>query len=165
MTERKRIVVIGSTGSGKSSLCNVIAGKDTQDSLFPVGHDMSSKTWQTTVASVKWRGDVNDMDIDIIDTPGMDDPAGPDKDAKNIKEMVKKLKDLGTVNLFFVVFNGARPRLDRTLTELLKIFQTVFGKDFLTSTIFGFSQWAYHPRAIKNRQKQNGVMNYLENLL
>ena len=49
----KRIVVIGSTGSGKSSFCNILAGKDADDALFPIGHDMQSKTWKTKVAEVR----------------------------------------------------------------------------------------------------------------
>ena len=48
MSEKRKIVLIGETGSGKSSLCNVLAGRDVDDDLFPVGHDFSSKTSATT---------------------------------------------------------------------------------------------------------------------
>ena len=54
-------------------------------------------------------------------SPGLDDPAGPEKDNKNISEMVKKLKELDTVHLFFVVFNGQLPRLTRFFFNKIKI--------------------------------------------
>ena len=48
-------------------------------------------------------------------SPGLDDPAGPEKDNANISEMVKKLKELDTVHLFFVIFNGQVARMTRFL--------------------------------------------------
>jgi len=152
MSETRKIVVIGETGTGKSSLCNVIAGKPVTSDFFPVGHKLDSKTWQTTVNPAKWKGD--GFDIDIIDTPGLDDPNGPQKDDENIAEMIKKLKELDHVHLFFVIFNGEVPRLSRTLMELLKIFRDMFGPHFLMNTVFGFSRWSFDKRAIKTRQQQ-----------
>jgi len=144
--------VIGETGTGKSSLCNVIAGKPATSDFFPVGHELDSKTWETTVNPAKWKGD--GFDIEIIDTPGLDDPNGPQKDDENIAEMIKKLKKLDHVHLFFVIFNGEVPRLSRTLMELLKIFRDMFGPHFLMNTVFGFSRWSFDKRAIKTRQQQ-----------
>jgi len=149
----KRIVVIGSTGSGKSSFCNILAGKDADDDLFPVGHDMQSKTWKTKVAEVKWRGD--GIPITIIDTPGLDDPRGPKKDGENIAEMVKHLKELGHVNLFVIVINAQVPRMHRTMQELLKIFKDMFGESFLENTVFEFTRWYYDAAEIRRRKKQN----------
>jgi ABC-type transport system involved in cytochrome bd biosynthesis fused ATPase/permease subunit len=52
MSMSKRIVVIGQTGTGKSTLANVLAGKEPDDALFPAGHEMKSKTNVTTVKNV-----------------------------------------------------------------------------------------------------------------
>ena len=49
----KRIVVIGATGTGKSTLCNLLAGKGPTDDLFPAGRSMSSMTFATTVQKVR----------------------------------------------------------------------------------------------------------------
>ena len=48
----KRIVIIGATGAGKSTLANILAGKGPTDDLFPTGHGMKSMTHVTTVKTV-----------------------------------------------------------------------------------------------------------------
>ena len=56
------LVVIGATGTGKSTLCNILAGrKHDDDSLFPVSGDMSSCTNKTTAKDLHWRGIRNDL--------------------------------------------------------------------------------------------------------
>ena len=52
----KNMVVIGSTGTGKSSLCNVLAGRDHDDDVFPASAEMASCTNKTTGKTVEWRG-------------------------------------------------------------------------------------------------------------
>ena len=52
----KNVVVIGSTGTGKSSLCNILAGKSHDDDVFPVSAEMASCTNKTTGKTVEWRG-------------------------------------------------------------------------------------------------------------
>ena len=44
---RKKVLIIGKTGVGKSSLCNVIAGKAHNDPLFPVSAASKSCTQNT----------------------------------------------------------------------------------------------------------------------
>ena len=60
----KHVCVIGSTGAGKSALCNLLAGSD----LYPVSDSISSCTYQTTAKQTNWRG--NGETITLIDTPG-----------------------------------------------------------------------------------------------
>ena len=52
----KNMVVIGKTGVGKSSLCNVLAGKDPDDTEFPASDSMDPVTNVTTGKEVLWRG-------------------------------------------------------------------------------------------------------------
>ena len=61
----KHVCVIGSTGAGKSALCNLLAGAN----LYPVSDSISSCTYQTTAKQVNWRG--NDASVTLIDTPGI----------------------------------------------------------------------------------------------
>jgi len=152
----KRIVLIGATGAGKSTLANILAGKGPNDDLFPAGHAMKSMTHVTTVKKVKWRGEEDSFDLDIVDTPGLDDTRGPKKDGENMAAMTKELKKLGHVNLFLIVINGANARLDRTMKELLRIFRDMFGDQFLDNTLFEVTNWRFDRSSMMIRKSQNG---------
>merc|ERR1719342_510003 len=55
---RKKVLILGKTGTGKSALCNVIAGKLHDANLFPVSADPSSCTQETKIADVNFNNDV-----------------------------------------------------------------------------------------------------------
>ena len=65
MATMKNMVVIGCTGTGKSTLCNVLAGEEPDHDTFPVGHDMSTCTNVTTVRTVKWMGETGDSILHV----------------------------------------------------------------------------------------------------
>ena len=71
------VLVLGKTGTGKSSICNAMAGlpPDTEDGDegFCTSIETYSCTENTTVKECCFFGDPT-RPIKIIDTPGFDDP-------------------------------------------------------------------------------------------
>ena len=148
--EEKHLVVIGSTGTGKSTICNILAGKDPNDSTFPVSGAMESHTNKTTARTVLWRGDAG-LQFTLIDTPGLNDPE-PGKDERNSRELMSELKKLKHINVFLIVFNGSNPRFDNALIKMMKVFQNILGKEFLEkNTVFEFTNWAHDRKSVKRR--------------
>ena len=66
---KKTMIVIGPTGVGKSTLCNIIAGKDPEDnSIFPISESGESCTNKTSSTKIEWRG-TGGFPVTLIDTP------------------------------------------------------------------------------------------------
>ena len=118
--ELKKLLVVGKTGSGKSSLCNVLSGYSFNADLFEVSAESRSCTQKTNFRNVFFNGD-SMKPISIIDTIGFDDP-NKDTDATIISDLVVKLKnDCDYVNLFLITVIGQDPRLDGSLIGMLKV--------------------------------------------
>ena len=118
--ELKKLLVVGKTGSGKSSLCNVLSGYSFNADLFEVSAESTSCTQKTNFRNVFFNGD-RMKPISIIDTIGFGDPNN-DTDATIISDLVVKLKNnCDYVNLFLITVNGQDPRLDGSLIGTLKV--------------------------------------------
>ena len=60
--------MIGSTGSGKSSLVNTLSGNQNE---FIVSSGKQSETYETTSKQLFWRG--SNREVILIDTAGLAD--------------------------------------------------------------------------------------------
>ncbi|XP_073331578.1 E3 ubiquitin-protein ligase TRIM47-like [Pagrus major] len=74
LSNRRRIVLLGKTRSGKSSLAKTIFGEE----LFKIGHNPNSETRE---CKAKCKS-VNGRSITLIDTPGFFDTGRPEEELK-----------------------------------------------------------------------------------
>ena len=113
------ILLIGETGNGKSSLGNLI----NNDNSFVVSNDFNSCTKETILK--KARGDPS---IAVIDTPGLQDYSGTDKE--HYDQMVRIIKSVGRINMILIVLNYHQCRLTSSIHYMIKFLCNVFPTNF-----------------------------------
>ena len=113
------IVIIGSTGVGKSSLANVFIGEDPtcDNCTFPVCEDFGqSCTKNTNYAVDPWLGD--GQEFTVVDTPGFGD--SDQEDSELIDEMMLVLKDrVKSATVLFLVLDGGSDRFSNNLQQVM----------------------------------------------
>lgn len=153
MTEKKTVIVIGATGAGKSTFCNVISGYKPNGDKFPVGSGINSKTIRTIREDVSWKG--KEFEMNLIDTPGLSDSYGDD--FVNIIGMIDELKKHEAINAFVLVVEQSvieKETFSEKFTNMIVVFMLCYGKEFLKNTIVEVSRWSYSERNKNDRIEQ-----------
>ena len=107
------IIALGETGNGKSSFCNTFFSSPQ----FQVGNSLDS---QTEKVEGKY-GEGDYKDIFIIDTPGLNDSEGEQKDKDHIKEMKDYIKRNPRIKGILMVFNFNDNRIKGSVKKSIQI--------------------------------------------
>ena len=130
---KAKLVILGATGDGKSSLGNFILNKKD---LFTVSDDPESETKET----IGHNGIDGAEEVFVIDTPGLQDTKSSDK--KHIVNMVNYVKKQKDIQAIIVVFNFNQDRFAPYLKTMIKIFNDIFvTEDFWYHVGFVFTKY------------------------
>ena len=153
--KRPKLLLLGKTGSGKSSPCNVLSGNRYNDDLFQSSAGADSCTQRNEIADVLLMGD-EERPVTIIDTIGFDDK-DKDLDDDIISDLLATLQErVDYVNTFVITVNGQNSRFDKSLEYMLKIFEEMFGLQFWRNTFLLFTHMDMNAKSVKKRDERRG---------
>jgi hypothetical protein len=151
-----KLLLVGETGNGKSSLGNFILNRK----VFSVSDNPKAETKIT-------RGEYgidNTKDIFVIDTPGLQDSEGADKE--HLVQMVDYIKKNPGLQAILIVFNFHQPRLALYIKTLIKLLCNIFpGANFWSHVGLVWTKFYYFlPKEVKN-QSQKTVSKLMPEIL
>jgi len=156
-----RIVVLGSTGVGKSSLANVLVGRphNYQGGNFPKGcfkvrSEADAVTKHTCADQGAWLGNSSYPRFTVIDTPGFGENIRNETD--HVQTMVKRFKyDFRYLHVFVILFKQTDNRMTAALWNMLNMFQNMFGTEFWSNAILEATHWS-HSDYLSRVRSENG---------
>ena len=159
-----RIVILGATGVGKSSLANVLMGRDKNfngigfhDGCFKVyglQSDETSVTKKTCQDQSHFLGNITKPVFTVVDTPGFGNNLVEEE--KTIESLVNVLKDeIKYVHAFIICFKQQDNRMTHSLRSMIGLMQKMFGDDFWENVIIEATHWNYHDKSIEMRRSSN----------
>lgn len=126
--ETYNILLIGETGSGKSTLINYLTNYFRNGSLrslkiaIPTQHLQATEEWEhsekslddptksKTAKSTSYGFSKDGLHYAFIDTPGLSDTSGPDKDTEHILNIMDIAANKGTIAAIMLIINGSVAR-------------------------------------------------------
>ena len=121
------ISMVGRTGDGKSSFCNLLAKHYNYHEQNPFGEGHSVNSHTTASKTIVIEGT-----FQITDNPGLMDANGVNQDEQNIVNIVTHAKSIGNQKGFILVINSEAPRFDGGMRSAVKLLFDSFGPQFLS---------------------------------
>merc|ERR1719312_2328504 len=150
-----RFVIIGPTGSGKSSLANAFLGCNPQapKCMFTVCNDFDSCTKETSYGTAPWLGMDNGQNCTVVDTPGFSD--SDNEDEKLIEEMMDVLANtINHADTLLLLLKGDTTRFNDGLQKMLKRMTVMFGQDWWNFLVIAVSFWPFDQDSIDERNEK-----------
>ncbi|KAB5590308.1 hypothetical protein CTheo_6246 [Ceratobasidium theobromae] len=127
------IILIGQTGAGKTTFLSLLDNlfqntgpfdlKDTKRKEFESGLDKSqSQTSEPSVYPIRF----GNTTLNILDTPGIADTRGIERDKDHLKKINTMIKEMGTVDAVLLIVNGTKERLDVSTDFTLETIKKMF---------------------------------------
>lgn len=155
-----RIVLLGPAGVGKSSLANVLIGRDKKyqnkkknEECFTVSAvSMPGKagvTQETCHEEGPWLG--IGQNVTVVDTPGFG--VNLIEEEATIDGLVNFLKnDMKFVDVFIIAFKESDNRVFEGFRSMVKMFGDIFGDEFWNNVIFEATWYKFDEQSMENRE-------------
>ena len=161
--ERMTVLMIGSTGQGKSTLGNFLVNPDEKhifaddDQTFRTARSNKPQTQNcltasTTVSTQLFNGGKLSLDLKVIDTPGLNE--GAEKDLHHMIDLVKHLQRMGEVRACVMVikFNS---KIDMQYKATVRYYSKLLPFMFERNVIIVMTDFATDQKSIRKRQRQH----------
>lgn len=159
-----RIVILGATGVGKSSLADVLMGRDKNydgrgfDSgcfkVYGLNNGETSVTKKTCQDQGHFLGNMSNPVFTVIDTPGFGNNLVEEE--KTIESLVRVLRDeIKFVHAFIIAFKQQDNRMTYSLRSMIGLIQKMFGDQFWDNAILEATHWNYHHKSNDLRLSSN----------
>jgi len=148
-----RFVIIGPTGAGKSSLANILIGRDKEfqnqkenQKCFTVGafakDSKDGVTQETCHETGSWLGR-GEQQVTVVDTPGFG--VELEEEEETISGLVDFLKnELKFVHAFVLSFKETDKRITAEFRLMVRLLSGIFGDQFWDNAIIEATHWSYH---------------------
>ena len=154
-----RIVILGQAGAGKSSLANILLGKELNhtglgNGCFKVGgseYGRSVVTKKACADEEHWLGNATNPIVTVIDTPGFG--GNLEDEEQTIDGLVKFLRnDIEYVNAFVIAFKGDTNRLTLSMKTMLDVLEKRFGDHFWNNVLIEVTFWKFDEGHVRIRE-------------
>lgn len=155
------LVVIGETGVGKSSFCGLGDGtlewtEEGWTSRFKVGHSSgNSTTREVQLEAGEWLNE-KDSHVIFMDTPGLGDSQGEERDQKTLQEVGCAIRELGCIHAVVLVLDSS-PTFSGNLRKELLAYQRLLGEEMWQHCVVVVNRWQYDAYSQKKREQRKSL--------